>query len=87
MCGLLMSVLALMVGGFLRFPVWLPRDNNMFFLQDCVGGTLIGRPHCNSEHGFENCPGYFSILCALSARFDLSVEQLFYSSPFYIAMT
>lgn len=32
MCGLLTtSVLASMVGGFIRFPAWLPRDNNMFF--------------------------------------------------------
>lgn len=36
MCGLLTtSVVALMVGGFLRFPAWLPRDSNMFFARLC----------------------------------------------------
>ncbi len=48
MCGLSTSVFARMVGGFLHFPAWLPRGKITWFLQDRVGGTLIGRAHCNN---------------------------------------
>lgn len=56
-------------GGFLHFSSLAASGKITWFLQD---EHLIGRPQCNNEHGYENCPGYFSILCALFARLELS---------------
>lgn len=41
MCGLLASsVFALMVVGFLRFPAWLLRENNMGFFARLCGWNI-----------------------------------------------
>lgn len=58
MCGIV-NVDFRLDGGFPSFfPASGEKKNIMV--------ALRGRPHCNNEHAYENCPGYFSISeCAL----------------------